>query len=139
VAPAEAGGFPAISPAFPSSFSGDAANGSLRAVVFNVNEEPLVDIHTSCDCVRTVSNILTDISSVYASPAAANGTFTKIEANVSPASLTANGGPPNHLFAFTGYKSSSAGTINDFFGRLSNGSQFAIDGTAPTGATPTER
>jgi hypothetical protein len=81
-----------------------------------------------------VSNILTDISSVYGSAAASpGGTFTKIEANVSAGSLTGDhAGPPNRLFAFTGYKSNSAGTINDFFGRLSNGSQFAIDGTAPT-------
>jgi hypothetical protein len=137
--PPEAGGFPLIQPAFPSSFSDDAANGSLRAVVFDTDEQPLVDIHTTCDCVRTVSDILADISSVYGSPAAAFGTFTKIESNVSPASLTGDGGLPNHLFAFTGYKSNSAGTINDFFGRLSNGSYLAIDGTAPSGATPNER
>jgi hypothetical protein len=127
------GGFPVMLPAFPISFGGSLVNGSLRAVIFNNDERPLVDIHTSCDCVRTVDPI-TQISSIYSSAAALNGTYTKIETNPAPVTDTVGGGPPNEIFAFTGYKSTSSGAVNDFFGRLSNGSYLSIDGQFPPAA-----
>lgn len=126
------GGFPVMAPAFPTSFGGSLANGSLRSVIFDNDEHPLVDIHTTCNCVRTVDPI-TQISNVYSSALAVNGTYTKIESNATAGSDTGGGGGPNHLFAFTGYKSTASSAVNDFFGRLSNGNYLSIDGQFPTG------
>jgi len=138
------GNFPPIVPAFPGGaanfnpFSSSTANGSLRAIIFDTDENPLVDIHTTCACVRTVDPI-TQLHSIYGSALAINGTYTKIESNSLASSLTVGGGPPNQLFAFTGYKSARASDHNDFFGRLYTGSYLAIDANVPTGATPNQR
>jgi len=119
--------FPGITPQFFDHFG---SSDDLRAVVFDTDEHPLRDVHTPCDCVRSVGTIDPGISTIYSDPLAKDGTFTKITTN--PAS-------PSHEFPFTGYRSVSTGPVNDFFGRLSNGSYLTIDGRNPTGVVSNTR
>jgi hypothetical protein len=119
--------FPGILPQFFDHFG---SQDDLRAVVFDTDEHPLRDIHTSCNCVRTVGTIDPGISTIYSDPLAKNGTYTKIETD--PLS-------PSHEFPFTGYRSVSTNAVNDFFDRLSNGSYLTIDGRNPTGVISNTR
>jgi len=126
---------PALFPAPSPGLMVSSVLQGLRGVVFDTDEHPLVDIHTPCDCVRTtntISDVSTNgfgqfgISTIYAT----QNTFTKLETD--PVT-------PSSPFPFTGYRSTSASSVNDFFGRMSNGSTGSIDGRFPTGAASNNR
>jgi hypothetical protein len=108
-------GFPAIVPGFPSGFSSDTQNGSLRARIYNTDEIIQRDVHFGCDCVFRIP--VTSISNIYTFI----DTYTEMEANPNPNNFT-------QIPGFTGYRSVSTNAVNDFFGRLSNGSRASIQG-----------
>jgi len=104
-------GFPAIQPSFRGPTS------ALRARVYDANEVFLRDVTTTCTCVAAKSVL--GVSNVYSDPLAVNGTYTEVEAT--PGATT------DH--AFTGYRSTAASPINNFFGRMSDGSRDSIQNT----------
>jgi hypothetical protein len=136
IAPGNEAGTNLPRPGFPSAYStsstpvntsaGTGATGSLRAVIYDVNEKLLRDVRSNCDCVfkQSVLNIDAVYGNVVEAP---DGTYTEIQADPTP---TAD-------FGFTGYKVLSIVgerlEIPEAFGRLSNGSRKQINGdpTAP--------
>ncbi len=112
-------GFPAISPPFPPGTSSGA--GSIQARIYNANEEFKRDASTPCDCLSQVS--VAALSTFYSTPDAADGTYTEL---VSPT-------------PFTGYRNvfTVGSPLNNFFGRLSNGSTTSLQGTLCIGGAET--
>ena len=114
-------GFPHIDPVFKGSVLAD----DMRARIYDVNEVLKRDVRFTCTCL-TANLKVTDISNFYANAAeAAAGTYTELEVTRAPSS----GG------TFTGYRAvfSAGSNLNNFWGRLSNGNKFSIQGTL-TGA-----
>jgi hypothetical protein len=113
-----ASGFPPIIPAFPAA----STAGNLQAVVYDSDENFLVDSLITCSCLTELS--VTDISGIYGHPlSASKGTYTEIMVN------------PGLQNAFTGYRDvfTVGSSLNHFFGRLSGGSQLSIGGTLTIG------
>jgi hypothetical protein len=123
-------------PGFPGAFAttstpvntsaGTGATGSLRAVIYDVNEKLLRDVRSNCDCVfkQSVLNIDLVYGNVVQAP---DGTYTELQADPTP---TAD-------FGFTGYKVLSIVgerlEIPEAFGRLSNGSRKQVQSGTSTG------
>jgi hypothetical protein len=112
--------FPAISPPFPTQF----VLNQLRARIYDTNEILHRDVLTTCACVREDS--VSGISSFYAAPEAALGTFTELESN----NTIVNGN-----IAFTGYVAIATvnSAVNNFVHRMSNGNRTSLQGTLTTG------
>jgi len=116
-------GFPAIDPPFPTGL------GLLRARVYDTRETFLRNIiGIPCDCFTEFFLEDPDVFGVGAggaiftdAAAAPDGTYTELEAD--PALTT----------TFTGYRSvfTVNSPLNNFFGRLSNGSRPSIQGPSP--------
>ncbi len=111
-------GFPAIEPPFP------AGPGLLRARVYDTNEifkRNILDI--PCDCFS--EKFLEDPAAIPGGEIFSNaaevpfGTYTELEAD------------PSLTTTFTGYRSifTVNSSLNNFFGRLSNGSRPSIQGS----------
>jgi hypothetical protein len=113
-------GFPVIAPPFmvtPSSVD-------MRARIYDTNENLLRDSRWGCDCLTPDYSVL-NISNVYEdTTVAAAGTYTELEVR----STTVG--------TFTGYRAvfSVGSPLNNFFGRLSNGSRPSIQGPLPVDA-----
>jgi hypothetical protein len=110
--------------------TGAGATGSLRAVIYDVNEKLLRDARSNCDCVFKQSVL--DIDAVYGNVVEApDGTYTEIQADPTPSAD----------FGFTGYKVLSIVgerlEIPEAFGRLSSGSRLQINGTVAAPGTGT--
>jgi hypothetical protein len=108
-------GFPQISPSFKSSPS----TGDMRARIYDTNENFKRDVRFSCDCL-TADLSVSSLSSFYGdAPEAANGTYTEIEVTSA------------EVGSFTGYRNvfTVGSPLNNFSGRLSNGSRASIQGT----------
>ena len=112
-------GFPPIVPSFPAV----STAGNLRVTVYDTNETFLRDDVITCACLTEVS--VTAIDPIYSHPGVApNGTYTEIR--VDPAKQN----------AFTGYRGvfTVGAPLNNFFGRLSDGSRLSIEGALTIGA-----
>jgi len=112
-------GFPNIDPPFKSS----SVAGDMRARVYDTNESFLRDVGTTCDCL-TPDLSVTSISSVYSSAAEApNGTYTELEVT-----------DPTKG-SFTGWRGvfTVGSSLNNFWGRLSNGNRTSIQGGVTSG------
>lgn len=112
-------GFPPIVPPFPAA----STAGNLRVTVYDANENLLRDRVLTCACLTELS--VTDIDPIYSHPELAiSGTYTELR--VDPAKQN----------AFTGYRAVFAvgSPLNNFFGRLSDGSRLSIEGTLTIGA-----
>jgi hypothetical protein len=112
-------GFPVIAPSFKVSPS----STDMRARIYDTNEIFKRDVRFGCDCLTADLSVL-GISSFYAdAPEAALGTYTEVET----ASSTEG--------TFTGYRAvfSVGSPLNNFFGRLSQGSGLSLlDGNGTT-------
>jgi len=121
-------GFPVIDPPLFDS-KGGPNNPKLEGVVFDTNEAPIGDIHFDCDCITPDVSVAFIAPGVYdVNPLSANGTYTEL--SVSPSASGAG--------SFTGYKATfTVGSpLNNFFGRLSNGSFGSIFTTPVTPVAP---
>jgi len=99
----------------------------MQGIVYDTNENPLMNIVFTCDCL-TPNFSVAAISPIFGMlPAAALGTYTKIAVTTSTPEF---GGP------FTGYRAvfTVGSPQNNFFGRLSNGSRASIFGGTVTNA-----
>jgi hypothetical protein len=117
-------GFPNIDPPFKKSVGAS----DMRARIYDTNDVFKRDVKFTCDCL-TADLSVSKISSFYAdAPEASFGTYTEIEVT-----STASGGPNG---SFTGYRSvfTVGSPLNNFTGRLSNGSRAQIDGSGGSSA-----
>ncbi len=106
---------------------GAASPSEMKGVVYDTDENPLININFTCDCL-TPNFSVASISPIFGMlPAAALGTYTKIAVTTTSPEF---GGP------FTGYRAvfSVGSPQNNFFGRLSNGSRASIFGGTVTNA-----
>jgi len=119
-------GFPVITPGFPTGTPN--APHALRVRIYDTNERFLRNTFTSCICF-TQRNLeepnpvagTTGIDPVYGNPVDAQfGTYTELEEDPTVAAHS----------TFTGYSSvfTVGSPLNNFFGRLSNGSRTSIQG-----------
>jgi hypothetical protein len=112
-------GFPPIVPTFPAASSA----GNLRVRVYDANGNFLRDGAITCACLTELS--VTAIDPIYSDAGgASNGTYTEIRVD------------PVKQNAFTGYRAvfTVGAPLNNFFGRLSDGSRLSIEGTLTPGA-----
>jgi hypothetical protein len=117
-------GFPVIVPTFPGP-NNPTAPHQLRVRIYDTNEVFKRNTRTTCICL-TQKNLYDSAAfegaSIYSNAAeVAFGTYTELEED--PEGL--------HPSAFTGYRSifTVGSPLNNFFGRLSNGSRTSIQGT----------
>lgn len=113
-------GFPVISPPFKAG----PTTGDMRARVYDTNEFLLRDVRFSCDCLTADLSVLS-ISNIYGDPVVRpNGTYTELEVTSSTEG------------SFTGYRATftPGNPLNNFFGRLSNGSRGSIQGPGTVNA-----
>jgi len=110
------GGFPKIVPPFNSSTT------SIVGRVYDTHEVPLRDVSITCDCLTQIA--LLAIDPIYSAPEASLGTYTELEVqDPNPTTGLTTG-------TFTGYWSSltTGSAVNNYFGRLSNGSRDSMRG-----------
>jgi hypothetical protein len=119
------GGFPGINHPFNSGLPASAIGGftlqGMNGIIYDDNEQHLVDFSTSCDCVTELSvNTLDPVvyKNLSVTHPAPNGTVTEIYVT-----STQQG-------SFTGYKQSFTvgAAINNFHHRLGNGNKFSLQG-----------
>jgi hypothetical protein len=116
-------GFPVILPTFPGPNLPTAPH-LLRARVYDTNEAFLRNV-LGITCICFTQKNLEDplaIDAIYGNAVAAQfGTYTELEEDPN--------GP--HASTFTGYRAvfTVGSPLNNFFGRLSNGSRTSIQGT----------
>ena len=114
-------GFPRILPPFPGSLSSSAAPHPLRVRIYDTNE--VFKRNTFTDCVCLTQKNLEDgsIDPIYSNAGEVPfGTYTELEENPTIATRS----------AFTGYRSvfTVGSALNNYIGRLSNGSRGSIQG-----------
>jgi hypothetical protein len=105
-------GFPMIHPPFALTTTG------MRARIYDTNEVFKRDVKFTCDCLTADLSVLS-ISNIYSDATEVPfGTYTELEVT------------SNTVGSFTGYRSvfSAGNILNNFFGRLSNGNKFSIQG-----------
>jgi hypothetical protein len=108
-------GFPQINPPFKKTVGAS----DMRARIYDTDEVFKRDVNFTCDCLTADLSVST-LSSFYAdAPEASLGTYTEIEVT-----STTTG-------SFTGYRAVFAvgSALNNFSGRLSNGSRASIQGS----------
>jgi hypothetical protein len=108
-------GFPVIDPPFKKTVGAN----DMRARIYDTDESFKRDVNFTCDCLTADLSVST-LSSFYAdAPEASLGTYTEIEVT-----STTTG-------SFTGYRAVFAvgSALNNFSGRLSNGSRPSIQGS----------
>jgi hypothetical protein len=113
-------GFPVIKPPFPAG--GTTAPHGLRVRIYDTNEVFKRNTFTSCICLS--QKFLEDgsIDAIYGNASEVPfGTYTELEEDPTISSTS----------TFTGYRSiyTVGSPLNNFFGRLSNGSRTSIQGT----------
>ncbi len=116
-------GFPVIRDPFKAA----SVTNDMRGIMYNTDEVPITDISFTCDCL-TADLPISNISPLYGTSAlAVNGTYTEIQVLVGN-STNGSSTLSTQRGSFTGYRGVFAvgSPLNNFFGRLSNGSRGSI-------------